>query len=282
MPELPEVETVKRTLNELVVGKTIAKVSVLLNRIIIKPADPEEFSMLLEGQTINRVQRRGKFLCFMLNDYVLVSHLRMEGRYGVCRSEDPVERHTHVIFHFTDGTELRYKDVRQFGTMHIFLAGEECSNPPLHKLGVEPLDAAFTLDELKRRLKGRSTKIKPLLLNQEIIVGIGNIYADESLYSAEIHPEREASSLTSRELARLHEAIVRTLQAAVDAGGSSIKSYVNGQGEMGMFQYRLNAYGRKNEPCGSCGRPIEKIVLGGRGTHFCPSCQPLKPKQKAK
>lgn len=281
MPELPEVETVKRTLNELVVGKTITKVSVLLNRIIRKPEEPSEFATLLEGQTINRIERRGKFLCFMLSDYVLVSHLRMEGRYGVYGSADPVELHTHVIFHFTDGTDLRYKDVRQFGTMHLFPAGAECSGPPLHKLGVEPLHKEFTIEELKRRVKGRSTKIKPLLLNQEIIVGIGNIYADESLYLAGIHPARAASSLTSRELARLHKAIIETLQAAVDAGGSSIKSYVNGQGEMGMFQYRLNAYGRKNEPCGTCGCAIEKIVLCGRGTHFCPVCQPVKRKKKA-
>lgn len=276
MPELPEVETVKRTLNLLVQGKTIQRVSVLLPRIIQKPAEPEVFARLLEGQTICGVERRGKFLRILLEDVTLVSHLRMEGRYGVYRSEETLEPHTHVVFHFTDGTELRYKDVRQFGTMHIFAKGEEWNRPPLHKLGWEPFDPDFTLAAFARLLKGRSTKIKPLLLNQEIVVGIGNIYADEALHAAGIHPARAASSLTRRETARLYEAIVGTLREAVEAGGSSIKSYVNGQGEMGMFQHRLKAYGCKDEPCQNCGRPIEKIVLAGRGTHYCPKCQPEK------
>jgi len=282
MPELPEVETVRRTLNLLVKGKTIENVSVRLPRIIQRPGEPEAFCRLLVGQTIQGVERRGKFLRILLEDCVLISHLRMEGRYGVYPSEEPLEPHTHVVFHFTDGTDLRYKDVRQFGTMHIFEPGEEWQKPPLHKLGVEPLDESFTLEEFRRRLKGRSTKIKPLLLNQEVVVGLGNIYVDEALHKAGIHPAREAVSLTGAELACLHEAIVSTLSEAVAAGGSSIKSYVNGQGEMGMFQHKLKAYGRKNEPCTTCGQAIEKTVLGGRGTHFCPRCQPLKKKRRSK
>lgn len=282
MPELPEVETVKRTLNMLVKGKTISAATVKLPRIIRRPEEPEAFVRLLEGQTIRGVERRGKFLLFQLDDLVLVSHLRMEGRYGVYASEEPPELHTHVLFHFTDGTDLRYKDVRQFGTMDLFRKGEEFVHPPLHKLGMEPLEADFTAEAFAKRIKGRSTKIKPLLLNQEVVVGIGNIYVDEALHAAGIHPAREADSLGKAELERLHAAIVATLSEAVEAGGSSIKSYVNGQGEMGMFQHKLKAYGRKNEPCTSCGRPIEKIVLGGRGTHFCPGCQPLKPKRPKK
>lgn len=282
MPELPEVETVKRTLNLLVKDKTIASVSVRLPRIIQLPEEPEVFARLLAGQTIREVERRGKFLRFILDDLVLISHLRMEGRYGVFPSEEPVELHTHVLFHFTDGTDLRYKDVRQFGTMHIFRIGEEWTNPPLHKLGLEPLSPEFTAEALAKRLEGRKTKIKPLLLNQEIIVGIGNIYADESLHLAGIHPAREAEGLKKPEILRLHQAIVDTLQLSVEAGGSSIKSYVNGQGEMGMFQHQLNVYGRKNEPCNTCGGVIEKTVLAGRGTHFCPACQPLKGGRKRK
>lgn len=280
MPELPEVETVKRTLNMLVQGKTISGVTVRLPRIIRRPEEPEQFIHLLEGQTIRGVERRGKFLRFLLDDLVLVSHLRMEGRYGVYPSDEPLESHTHVLFHFTDGTDLRYKDVRQFGTMDVFKKGEEFVHPPLHKLGLEPLEPDFTFEAFRERIKGRSTKIKPLLLNQEVIVGLGNIYVDEALHLAGIHPAREADSLTKPELERLHAAIVSTLQDAVDAGGSSIKSYVNGQGEMGMFQHQLKAYGRKNEPCSACGQPIEKIVLGGRGTHFCPKCQPFKKQRK--
>ncbi|SFL23937.1 DNA-(apurinic or apyrimidinic site) lyase [Paenibacillus sp. 1_12] len=276
MPELPEVETVRRTLNELVIGKQIDHVSVHLNRIIIKPEEVGEFCIQLAGQTILSVERRGKFLRFLLDDFALVSHLRMEGRYGLYDSKDPLELHTHVVFHFTDGTELRYKDVRQFGTMHLFPKGRELEEQPLKKLGLEPLEEAFDLAAFRARIAHRSTKIKPLLLNQEYIVGIGNIYVDESLHLARIHPEREANSLTPKELAALHEAIVKTLSEAVAAGGSSIKSFVNGQGEIGMFQHQFKMYGRKGEACYTCGQPIEKSVVAGRGTHFCPHCQPLK------
>jgi formamidopyrimidine-DNA glycosylase len=281
MPELPEVETVKRTLNILVAGKTIERVTVGLPRIIQRPEDIRQFCVWLEGQTIHTVERRGKFLRILLDDYTLVSHLRMEGRYGLYHRNDPAEKHTHVVFHFTDGTELRYKDVRQFGTMHLFPKGQELREPPLNKLGLEPLDDTFTFSAFRDAIAHRTTKIKPLLLNQAYIVGIGNIYVDEALFLAGIHPEREARSLSTKELKLLYNAIIRTLREAVEAGGSSIKSYVNGQGEMGMFQFRLKAYGRANEPCTGCGRPIVKTVVAGRGTHYCPQCQPFKPlKQK--
>ncbi|MCL6456879.1 MAG: DNA-formamidopyrimidine glycosylase [Gorillibacterium sp.] len=282
MPELPEVETVVRTLNKLVAGKIIHHVTVLLNRIVQLPAEPEQFCDALRGQTIASIERRGKFIRFLLDDLTLVSHLRMEGRYGLHRSEEAVEKHTHVIFHFTDGTELRYRDVRQFGTMHIFKAGTEWELPPLHKLGLEPLDPTFTAAILQARIGSKPTKIKPLLLNQEVVVGLGNIYVDEALFRAEIHPESPADSLSSKELTRLHVSIVGVLQEAVDAGGSSIKSYVNGQGEMGMFQQQLLAYGRTGLPCTRCGEPIEKIRLSGRGTHFCPNCQKIKVRSERK
>ncbi|WJQ83010.1 DNA-formamidopyrimidine glycosylase [Brevibacillus brevis] len=275
MPELPEVETVVRTLRGLVMGKTIERVSVHLARIVRQPDDVEAFKSLLVGQTIQDIQRRAKFIQFFLNEDVLVSHLRMEGRYGVYQADDPVEKHTHVVFHFTDGTELRYRDVRQFGTMDLFPKGKETTVGPLAKLGVEPLDKSFTPEVLGKLLKGRSTKIKPLLLNQECIVGLGNIYVDESLFKAGIHPEKPAGKLTDKEVIRLHESIVSTLHEAVEQGGSSIKSYVNGQGEMGMFQQSLLVYGRKDEACTKCGAEIIRFVVGGRGTHICPNCQKL-------
>lgn len=273
MPELPEVETVVRTLRGLVVGKTIERVSVTLPRIVRFPDDTEVFKAGLTGQTIHEIKRRAKFIQFVLDRDVLVSHLRMEGRYGLYAAQDPVEKHTHVIFHFTDGTELRYRDVRQFGTMDLFPLGMETQAGPLAKLGVEPLEEAFTADVLRQLLKDRATKIKPLLLNQECIVGLGNIYVDESLFKAGIHPEKPAGKLTKKQVARLHESIVATLSEAVEQGGSSIKSYVNGQGEMGMFQQSLLVYGRKDEPCVNCGTPIVRLVVGGRGTHICPACQ---------
>ncbi len=281
MPELPEVETVRRTLEKLVVGRTIVDVTVRLPRII-QHMEPEVFCRALIGQTFRAIGRRGKFLRLVLDDLVIVSHLRMEGRYGLFAGDEPVEKHTHVWFRFEDGMELRYKDVRQFGTMQLFPLGRELELPPLAKLGVEPLSDAFTVAELKRLLAGRTTAIKPLLLNQAYVVGIGNIYVDESLHRAGIHPLRTADSLTRAEWARLHEAIVHVLREAVEMGGSTVKSYVNGQGEMGMFQQQLAVYSRKDMPCPACGTLIVKTVVGGRGTHYCPSCQSSRRRARRK
>mgnify|MGYP001385506160 CR=1 FL=1 len=278
MPELPEVETVRRTLEQLVTGKTIREVEVRLPRLIRRPDDAALFASLLEGSTIRGVGRRGKYLRILLDGWTLVSHLRMEGRYGLYRTGDPEEKHTHVIFRFTDGTEMRYRDVRQFGTMHLFERDRDLEEPPLNQLGLEPLDPAFTLQAFRGLVARRPTRIKPLLLDQRHIAGLGNIYVDEALHRAGIHPERSAASLRAAELARLHEAIVAVLSEAVEAGGSSVKSYMNGQGEAGLFQLRLMAYGRDGEPCLRCGTTIVKTVVGGRGTHFCPVCQ--KPKRR--
>lgn len=273
MPELPEVETVKRTLEELVVGKTIQSVDIAWPNIIKRPADPTEFTTEVKGQTIHSMRRRGKFLLFDLDDIVMVSHLRMEGRYGVYKQDDAPVPHTHVTFGFSDGTELRYQDVRKFGTMHLFVKGKEEETMPLIQLGVEPFDEAFTVELLTNASQKTTRKIKPFLLDQKTVVGLGNIYVDEALFRARIHPERLAHSLTDEEFQKLHQSIVETLSEAVQLGGSSIKSYVNGQGEMGMFQQTLEVYGRKNEPCKHCEDTIIRIVVGGRGTHYCPTCQ---------
>ncbi|MBU9708149.1 MULTISPECIES: DNA-formamidopyrimidine glycosylase [Paenibacillus] len=276
MPELPEVETIKRTLNELIVDKHIDHVTVNLPRIIQRPDDIHAFAMELAGHRITGVERRGKFLRILLDGLVLVSHLRMEGRYGLYSQDDPVEKHTHVIFHFKDGTELRYQDVRQFGTMHLFPAGQDLLEKPLNKLGLEPMDEAFTPEMLRAAVGTRSTSIKAALLNQSYVVGIGNIYVDESLFKAGIHPAQPAKSLTDSQFRVLHEAIVSTLGASIQVGGSSIKSFVNGQGKTGDFQHQLQIYGRNAKPCMNCGTLIEKSVVAGRGTHHCPVCQPLR------
>ena len=273
MPELPEVETVKRTLEELIVGKTIQSVDIAWPNIIKRPADPTEFTTEVKGQTIHSMRRRGKFLLFDLDDIVMVSHLRMEGRYGVYKQDDAPVPHTHVTFGFSDGTELRYQDVRKFGTMHLFEKGKEEETMPLIQLGVEPFDEAFTVELLTNASQKTTRKIKPFLLDQKTVVGLGNIYVDEALFRARIHPERLAHSLTDEEFKKLHQSIIETLSEAVQLGGSSIKSYVNGQGEMGMFQQTLEVYGRKNEPCKHCEDTIIRIVVGGRGTHYCPTCQ---------
>jgi len=273
MPELPEVETVRRTLEQLVVGKTIEDVTVQLPRIVRLPDDVELFRTHLRGAEITEIGRRGKFLKIVCPPWVLVSHLRMEGKYRVASQEEPLEKHTHVIFHFTDGTELRYRDVRQFGTMHLFEKGTEETQNPLKKLGPEPLSDEFTLEWFKEQIVKKRSKVKAVLLNQEFLTGLGNIYVDESLFAAGIHPERLASSLQEEEIERLFASIRETLSEAVKLGGSSVRSYLNGQGEMGMFQLKIQVYGRKNEPCPRCGQPIERLVVAGRGTHVCSQCQ---------
>ncbi|MGO4898229.1 DNA-formamidopyrimidine glycosylase [Bacillus sp. GM2] len=273
MPELPEVETVRHTLAGLVRGKTIDAVDVRWTKIIKRPEEPEEFARLLAGQTIQSIGRRGKFLLFHLDDCVMVSHLRMEGKYGLHQNDEPLDKHVHVIFRFTDGSELRYRDVRKFGTMHLFKQGEELTELPLRQLGPEPFSSEFTADYLRERLKKTNRSVKTALLDQRTVVGLGNIYVDEALFRAGIHPEATANKLTKKQTVLLHKEIIQTLKEAVEAGGSTVRSYINSQGEIGMFQLKLFVYGRKDEPCKKCGSPIEKTVVGGRGTHFCIKCQ---------
>ncbi|MGM0843984.1 MAG: DNA-formamidopyrimidine glycosylase [Bacillota bacterium] len=273
MPELPEVETVRRTLTELVTGKRIHSVSVFWAKMVKLPDEVEEFKLSLQGETIQGVDRRGKFLILRTDHYSLVSHLRMEGRYGVFPGEEPVEKHTHVIFHFEDGSELRYKDVRKFGTMHLFPKGEETINLPLSHLGPEPFSTDFTVKHLTEKLAKTERSVKAVLLDQTVLVGLGNIYVDEALYRSGIHPARKANSIKKAQLKKLHKEIIDTLSEAVEQGGSTIRSYVNSQGQIGMFQQQLFVYGRKNEECRTCGNLIEKNVTAGRGTHFCSNCQ---------
>lgn len=275
MPELPEVETVRRSLEQQIVGKTIDHVTVRLARIIQLPKEPSRFAEQLQNCTISKIGRRGKFLKIYCYPWVLVSHLRMEGKYRVHQKDEPLEKHTHVLFHFTDGQQLRYLDVRQFGTMHLFPAGEEDLHPPLNKLGVEPLAEQFTLTWLQEAIAKRRTKLKALLLNQSFIAGLGNIYVDEVLFQAGLHPEQVANQLNASEIERLYHAIRQILQRALEAGGSSVRTYVDGAGRSGDFQNQHRVYGRKNEPCFVCTSPIERIVVAGRGTHLCPSCQTI-------
>ncbi|WP_243291231.1 DNA-formamidopyrimidine glycosylase [Bacillus sp. FJAT-47783] len=273
MPELPEVETIRKTLLAFVKEKTIEHVTVNWPNLIKGPHPVETFCFLLKGQTIRQIGRKGKYLIFYLDDYVFLSHLRMEGKYGYFSKEDPVEKHTHVIFTFTDGTELRYKDVRKFGTMHLFKKGEEENELPLSQLGPEPFSDQFTLEYFKEKLASTQRKIKPVLLDQTVVAGLGNIYVDEALFRANIHPERLAKDIRDEELVLLREQIIETLKESVEKGGSTVRSYVNTQGQIGMFQLSLYVYGREEEPCKRCGAVIRKTVVGGRGTHYCINCQ---------
>ncbi|WP_330948680.1 DNA-formamidopyrimidine glycosylase [Virgibacillus sp. MG-45] len=273
MPELPEVETIRKTLQRFVIGKTIASIQVHWPKIIKSPDDSEIFKQILCGQTIQAIRRKGKYLLFDLEDYTLVSHLRMEGKYSVDDTNDPIKKHTHVIFAFTNGQELRYNDVRKFGTMHVLNKGEEMKQKPLIQLGPDPFDAEFSFAYFYEKLKKTNRVIKAVLLDQTVVAGLGNIYVDETLFKAGVHPLRKANKLTKTEARAIQQQAIITLEEAVKQGGTTIRSYVNGQGEMGLFQQQLFVYGQENTPCKNCGKAIVKLKVGGRGTHVCMTCQ---------
>ncbi|GGJ13451.1 formamidopyrimidine-DNA glycosylase [Alicyclobacillus cellulosilyticus] len=273
MPELPEVEQVRRSLEPWVVGKTIRRVEVRLARIIRTPPNPVLFANRLAGRTVTGIARRGKYLLFSVPPDTLVSHLRMEGQYRLEPAGAPLAPHTHVVFQFTDGSELRYRDVRQFGTMD--LVGPDDPLPPgLAALGMEPFDPRLTAEVLRACFARRRAPVKAVLLDQTVVAGIGNIYADEALFLARIHPQSPACRLSQAEAARLLAALRDVLTRAIAAGGSSIRTYADGYGRHGGFQVSLAAYGRAGAPCPRCGTPIAKVRVAGRGTHFCPVCQP--------
>ncbi len=279
MPELPEVETVRQTLDHLLKGKKISEVNVRYPNIVKQPESSEEFRIRLSGQTFQEVNRRGKFLVFSLTKDVLVSHLRMEGKYRVLSADEPLDKHTHVIFSLEGGEELRYNDVRKFGTMHLFSKGEAERSAPLNNLGPEPFDEAFTVEYLIANCHKTSRTIKQVLLDQRVIAGLGNIYADEVLYSAKIHPLVKADDLAAYQIEKLRTSIIEILTKAIELGGSTIRTYINSQGNIGQFQNLLKVYGHKETPCEDCGTEIIKIQSHGRGTHYCPTCQIRKADQ---
>lgn len=272
MPELPEVESVRRGLAQTVVGKTITEVEVRWPRII-QTDSMEIFKKKLINQTIQEIKRRGKFLLIYLDKYVLISHLRMEGKYFLKSELVPVDKHTHVIFGFNDKTELRYNDVRKFGRIQLVPIGEEYKTKSLMKLGPEPTADQLFSSGMTEFLENKTKAIKTILLDQTMVVGIGNIYADEILFDAAIHPQRPGNSLSKSEVSTLRESIIHIMNEAVKFGGSTIRTYHNMLGEDGTYQEYHQVYGKKDESCPNCQTTIEKIQLNGRGTHFCPHCQ---------
>ena len=274
MPELPEVEAVRTGLELLIIGKQVEKVEVLWPSIIESP-EVDQFKTQLIGQKIEEMSRRGKFLIFKWTNYDMISHLRMEGKYEVHQQTDEIAKHTHVIFKFTDGTELRYLDVRKFGRMTLLPKDTGLSYKGIQKLGPEPIAEEFKLETFTKGLKKSHKAIKPLLLDQKLVTGLGNIYVDEALYEAKIHPEQPADSLAVKEIDALYQSIIDVLARAVEAGGTTIRTYKNALGEAGKFQVSLNAYGLTGEPCKRCGTEIVKIKVAQRGTHYCPNCQKI-------
>lgn len=271
MPELPEVETVRRGLEKLILGKTIQSVEVKYPKMI--QMDLDAFRQDLLGQEIRSMRRRGKYLLFYLTDKVLVSHLRMEGKYLFYPDAVPERKHAHVFFEMTDGGTLVYEDVRKFGTMELLRKDQLEAYFAARKLGPEPTEADFLLSPFAAALSRSKKPIKPYLLEQTLVVGLGNIYVDEALWRARIHPARPAASLKPAEVRRLREQIIEVLQLGIEKRGSTIRTYRNALGEDGTMQDFLQVYGKTGQLCARCGSPIEKIKLGGRGTHLCPHCQ---------
>lgn len=274
MPEMPEVETVRRTLTPLAVGKTIKRVDVWYDKVIV--GDVKSFQQQLKGKTIEKIDRYGKYLLFRLGDLTIVSHLRMEGKYRLITADAPREKHEHLQFIFTDGSALRYDDVRKFGRLQLVETGTERIVTGIKHLGPEALSPEFTEDYFAKALKNKTKKIKNLLLDQTVVAGLGNIYVDEVLWQAKINPVAESKDLTKQQVQDLYEAINSTIKEATKLGGTTVHSFLNAEGQAGGYQDRLEVYGRAGEDCLRCGGKLVKIKVNGRGTTYCPNCQRLK------
>jgi len=274
MPELPEVETVRRGLEKLILGKKISNIDIRYPKMI--KTDLHEFQKEMPGQVILSMGRRGKYLLFYLSDKVLISHLRMEGKYFYYPDQVPERKHAHILIHFEDGGTLVYEDVRKFGTMELLAPKLLEAYFVTKKLGPEPTEQDFDLARLKLALKKSKKPIKSHLLDQTLVAGLGNIYVDEVLWRAKIHPFRSSNSLSSQEARKVHDETIKVLGQAVEKGGSTIRTYTNAFGEDGTMQEFHQVYDKAGQACSRCGAIIEKIQLGGRGTHFCPKCQRRK------
>ncbi len=304
MPELPEVETIRRTLAPRVVGRTITGVRVLSPKFVVG-AGPEKFTEAVAGARIEGLDRRGKFLIVHL-EYPkrarapsprggeeardgpapgggdIIVHLKMAGQLVWCTPRADLgptrQRHTHVVFSLDDGCELRYVDTRHFG--RLYFTGGDPADPALRRaletlarLGPEPCQGGLDWPTFREMLASRKARIKPLLLDQSFVSGLGNIYTDECLFRAGVHPLRRASSLSEAEVRALHRAMCEVIGEAIELRGTSVRDYVDGEGREGSYAGRLRVYGRAGEACPRCGARIARTVVGGRGTYFCPRCQ---------
>ncbi|MGH2429771.1 MAG: bifunctional DNA-formamidopyrimidine glycosylase/DNA-(apurinic or apyrimidinic site) lyase [Candidatus Limnocylindria bacterium] len=295
MPELPEVETVARDVQRWVAGATIVDAEVHWERTIRHPQPAERFVAEISGATVRRVSRRAKTVLLHLEDgRVMTVALRMTGALIVAAPGTPADPYARVVFALDDGRELRYRDVRKFGRIGLWPGGglrsvgggrgtrsrRVAEGGRRYRIGEvfsghgpEPLSAGFSAERLAERLRRRSARLKTLLLDQSFVAGVGNIYADEALWRARLHPLRRADELTRDDVRRLHRSIKKVLRQAIANRGASFSDYVGADGEPGDNAERLMVYRRTDEPCYRCGRPISRILVGQRSTHFCPRCQ---------
>ena len=282
MPELPEVETVARDLRPLIVGATIIGARCSWARTL-RTHTPEAFAEAVAGRQIKGVGRRAKLIVVELSgDAALTIHLKMTGQLFVVPADKPMDPYVRLVLELADGRDIRFRDIRKFGKVGLYgrdpvtgeLVAEVGGAAVFAAFGPEPLDPAFTLRDFRRRLRRRSGRLKPLLLDQSFVAGVGNIYADEALWTARLHPLRTAGTLHPADERRLYEALRTILAEAIERRGSSIDDYTAPDGD-GSMQERLQVYQRTGEPCPRCGRPIKRVVIGARSTHFCSWCQRL-------
>jgi formamidopyrimidine-DNA glycosylase len=278
VPELPEVETIRQRLEPLLVGRTFDRVEILDPRLT-RPFEPGSVASELEGERVSSLERRGKYLVVRFESRrVLLIHLRMTGniqhaRNGAAADDDAYRR---AVVRLDDGSDVTYRDVRRFGTW-LVLEPEQIEPYLEGRLGEEPLGRSFTTRRLAERLTGRRAPVKAALLDQRTLAGMGNIYVDEALWYAGIHPLRPAGEVGADEIKALHAGIRRALKAGIARQGATLRDYRTPDGGSGRMQHEFRVYGRTGEPCERCGTPIEKTRAGGRGTWYCPNCQRREP-----
>lgn len=270
MPELPEVETTRRGLEPLIVGQRLTG-AVLRTARLRWPLDPA-LPEMIGGQRVLAVERRAKYLLLRLERGTLLLHLGMSGSLRVVDGEPPPGKHDHVDLSFEHGRLLRLTDPRKFGAL-LWVAGEPEAHPLLSRLGPEPLAEEFGADWLLQRARGRRMAVKPFIMDQQIVVGVGNIYASEALFRAGIRPDRAAGSISRGRWQRLVVAIKQVLAEAIEAGGTTLQDFARTDGRPGYFRQELKVYGREEQPCLICQRPIRNTRIGQRSTYFCPHCQ---------
>lgn len=271
MPEIAEVETVRNTLKKRILNKPIKSVNVRYTKMI--ESNLEEFKKVLVGRSFLDIKRRGKWLIFDLGDYYLLSHLRMEGKYFIKNHEEELNKHEHVIITFTDNTDLRYHDTRKFGRMNLIKKEELATAEEIAKQGLEPGDENLTAKYLINKFKKKRLPIKTVLLDQTIISGLGNIYANEVLFAAGIDPLKKTCDVSLEEASRIVTESNRIIKEAIKMGGTTIKSYTSSLGVTGRFQQYLCVHKREGMPCLKCGTTILNMKVNGRSTYFCPKCQ---------
>lgn len=271
MPEIAEVETVRNTLKKQILHKKIKDVKILYGKMI--ESNLNTFKSDLIGDEFIDIKRRGKWLIFELRNHYLLSHLRMEGKFFLKKSDEEIAKHEHIIISFLDGTDLRYHDTRKFGRMNLINKEDLEKTECIQKQGLEPGDKALTAEYLINKFKNKKLPIKTVLLDQTIISGLGNIYANEVLFYARINPLKEAGKLNINECNLICEGASKIIHEAIKMGGTTIKSYTSSLGVTGRFQQKLKVHKKEGEECPVCKNKIVKIKIGGRSTYYCPNCQ---------